>query len=269
MKRKYTYPLLIILFTLGFLLFEKYAHQVLDAPIIEQGKQPKATTNTYFLPTSTKGNVVHHNFYSLSYSEEHEQAEWVAYELKKSHLANNDFRRPYFEVDPKVATKSAHWRNYKNSGYDRGHLCPAGDRAFSKVAYNETFLTSNITPQRHDFNAGVWNRLEQQVRFWASNYDGVYVVTGGVLKDNIGSIGTENVTVPESFYKIIYDHNHGDAKMIAFLMSHNESDKPLQSFTTSVDDIENLTGIDFFPELEDRIENKLEAQRGTEGWILR
>ena len=269
MKRKYVYPLLVVIFTLGWYFFENYLHQAIDAPIIEEGKQPKATTNTYFLPTSTTGQVIHHEYYSLSYSEVDEQAEWVAYELKADHLVQSDFKRPYFEVDPKVRTKSAHWRNYKNSGYDRGHLCPAADREFSKEAYTETFLTSNISPQRHAFNAGIWNNLEQQVRYWARSYDGVFVVTGGVLNDKMGAIGSEQVTVPESFYKIVYDQSGGNVKMLAFLMNHTDTDRPLREFVTSVDHIEDLTGIDFFPELEDSVENKLEASTSLSGWKLR
>lgn len=269
MQRKYLYPLLVILLTLGYLFFEKYANEKLDQPIVDAGKEIKDNTNDYFLPTSTTGQIIHHNYYSLSYSEPDEQAEWVAYELKKSQLKNSDFKRPYFEVDPAVKTKSAHWRNYKKSGYDRGHLCPAGDREFNKDAYVETFLTSNITPQRHDFNAGVWNRLEQRVRYWASQYAGVFVVTGGVLKDKIGGIGDENVTVPESFYKIVYDQSGDDVRMIAFLMIHTESSKPLYTFVTSVDQIENLTGIDFFPQLEDALEERLEASVDYKGWSFR
>lgn len=269
MKRKYTYPLLVLLFTIGYLVFEKYAHETLDAPVVEEGKVPKRDTNMYFMPLSTTGQIIHHEYYSLSYSEADEQAEWVAYELTKDQVRNADFKRPYFEVDPKVKTKSAHWRNYKNSGYDRGHLCPAGDREFSKEAYVETFLTSNISPQRHDFNAGVWNRLEQQVRYWAKKYDGVFVVTGGILKDKMGTIGSEKVTVPESFYKIVYDQSGGDVRMIAFLMNHKESTKSLDQFVVSVDQLESITGIDFFPELEDDLENKLEASSDDSGWKFR
>lgn len=269
MKRKYTYPLLVILLTIGYLFFEKYANDKIDEPIVEAGATAKGATNAYYMPTSTTGQIIHHNFYSLSYSEADEQAEWVAYELTKAQVRSSDFKRPYFEVDPAVKTKSAHWKNYKKSGYDRGHLCPAGDREFSKEAYNETFLTSNISPQRHDFNAGIWNRLEQKVRYWAQKYDGVFVVTGGVLKDKIGTIGDEKVTVPESFYKIIYDRSGGKERMIAFLMNHNESKKPLYSFVTSVDHIESLTGIDFFPELADDQENVLEASTDYKGWSFK
>lgn len=269
MKRKYTYPLLVILFTIAYLLFEKYAHKNLDAPKLEEAAQTKEATNTYFLPTSTTDQVVHHQYYSLSYDESHEQAEWVAYELKKSQLKNSDFKRPYFEIDEAVPSKAAHWRNYKNSGYDRGHLCPAADREFSYDAYVETFLTSNISPQEHQFNAGVWNRLEQKVRYWAKKYDGVFVVTGGILNTSNKSIGTEKVTVPDSFYKIIYDRSGSQTKMIAFLMPHQDSKKPLYDFVTSVDHIEQLTGIDFFPKLEDAQENKLEASSDYKGWSFR
>lgn len=266
MKRKYLYPLLVILFTLGYLFFEEYAHKQLDQPVIEEGTRTKAATNTYFLPTSTTGQVVHHDYYSLSYSETHEQPEWVAYELKKNQVVNADFERPYFEMDLAVATKSAHWRNYKNSGYDRGHLCPAADREFSKSAYNETFLTSNISPQLHEFNAGIWNRLEQQVRQWALYYDGVFVITGGVLEDPQDVIGTEQVSVPRYFYKIIYDQSYDTPKVAAFLMPHREENGPLSSYQVTVDRIEALTSIDFFPALDDTLEARLESTKVTKAW---
>ena len=109
----------------------------------------------------------------------------MAYELKKEHLSYTKHKRPLFELDKKVLTKSAHWGNYKNSGYSKGHLLPAGDRKFSKEAYINTFLMSNVSPQRPDFNAGVWNRLEQKVRYWAGKERHLYVVVGGVLKDDL------------------------------------------------------------------------------------
>jgi endonuclease G len=246
--------------------YEHFLKEKEVAVIVEKGVRVKTNTNEFFLPTSTTGQIVHHEGYSLSYSELHEQAEWVAYELKKSHLSNSNFKRPYFEIDKAVKTGAASWRNYKNSGYDRGHLCPAGDRNYSQVAHDETFLTSNISPQDHDFNSGIWNTLEQKTRYWASKYDGVFVVTGGILKGNLKTIGEENVAVPNAFYKIILDNNTGKTKMIAFLMPHKNSDLPLYEFVVSVDSIETLTGIDFFPELDDSIENDLESKSDYKGW---
>lgn len=221
-----------------------------------------------YLPTSTTNQVVIHNYYTLSYSEKHEQAEWVAYELKKNYIKNNAFVRPYFIEDAKVKTGSADWRNFKKSGYDKGHLCPAADMEFAIEAYNDTFFTSNISPQVHDFNGGIWNRLEQKVRYWATKYDGIYVITGGVLQSSLKTIGKEGVSVPNYFYKILLDTSNGKFKMIAFLMPNEKSDKPLYHFVVSVDSIEKMTGIDFFPKLEDKIENSLEKSSDYKSWVF-
>jgi len=219
-----------------------------------------------YLPTSTTNQIIKHNYFTLSYNEKYEQAEWVAYELKKAYVKNSNFERPYFIEDPKVKTGSADWRNYKKSGYDKGHLCPAGDMEFAVNAYNDTFFTSNISPQTHDFNGGVWNRLEQKVRYWATKYDGVYVITGGVLQPNLKTIGQEKVLVPNYFYKILLDNSNGENKMIAFLIPNSKSDKPLYEFVVSVDSIEKMTGIDFFPKLDDKTENSLEKNSDYKAW---
>ena len=266
MNKRTLYTITALVIILGVYGYEYFLNENEKAEIVSEGTTIKNDTNEYFLPTSTTNQVIHHNGYSLSYSEPHEQAEWVAYELKKSHLSNTNHKRPYFEIDNAVKTGAADWRNYKNSGYDRGHLCPAGDRRYSKSAHDETFLTSNISPQKHDFNSGIWNKLEQKVRYWASKYDGVFVITGGVLTGKMKTIGDENVSVPNQFYKILIDNNTGKTKVIAFLMPHKESNKPLYEFVVSVDTIEKLTGIDFFPELDDAIENKLEASSSYKGW---
>ncbi|CDF77941.1 DNA/RNA non-specific endonuclease [Formosa agariphila KMM 3901] len=226
--------------------------------------------NTYYLPTSTTGAIVFHNNYTLSYNEAHEQAEWVAYMLKKSDIVYTKRKRPYFNEDKAVKTKSADWRSYKNSGYDRGHLCPAGDRRKTINSYNETFLTSNISPQDHDFNAGIWNDLEQLVRTWAKSYNDVYVVTGGVLKGNLKTIGKDQVSVPDYFYKIIFKDQGDTSKMIGFIIPNRPNEtQALQSYVVSVDYIESQTGIDFFPKLDDALEINLERAASTKGWRFR
>ena len=203
-----------------------------------------------YLPTSTTNQIIKHDYYTLSYNEKFEQAEWVAYELKKEYLKNNDFERPYFIEDPKVATGSADWRNYKKSGYDKGHLCPAGDMEFSRKAYNDTFYTSNISPQKHDFNSGIWNRIEEKVRYWAGREQDIYVVTGGVLKDSDKKIGTEEVAVPKYFYKIVLSKSGNNHKAIAFLVPNEKSQKGIYEFVVPIETLEKMTGIDFFPNLK-------------------
>ncbi len=253
--------ILIIVYGVNF-----YQDKEIQDKAVTVGATTKETTKTFFLPTSTTGQIIHHNGYSLSYNEEFEQAEWVAYELKKEHLSKKNFKRPYFEIDKAVKTNAANWRNYKKSGYDKGHLCPAGDRRYSKAAHNETFLTSNISPQEHKFNAGLWNRIEQKTRYWAGRYNGVFVVTGGVLKGKMKTIGDEAVAVPNQFYKIILDYNNGAPKVIAFLTPHKDSKEPLYNYVVSVNSVEALTGIDFFPELDDAIESKIEASDNYKNW---
>lgn len=268
MNRKYIYPLVIIIVTVVLYyadeLFDKENSSIEDNSIVKQ-ENSKEFDDT-FLPASTTGAIVKHHFFTLSYSEAHEQAEWVAYELKKSDLSKNEFDRPYFIGDEKVKTQSAHWRNYKNSGYDRGHLVPAGDRRMSAQAYTETFLTSNISPQDHDFNAGIWNRLEQKVRYWAERYDGVYVVTGGVLQGKLKTIGEENISVPDKFYKIVVDVSDGNYKAIAFLIPNKPSSESFYKYVVSIDEIEAATGIDFFPQLPDSIETGLEQMVDIKAW---
>ncbi len=217
-----------------------------------------------FYPTSTTGVVVKRTNYAFSYSEEHEQSEWVAYELSSADFSNRDFERPFFIEDPEVKSHSADWRNYKNSGYDKGHLCPAGDRKKDYESYKETFYTSNISPQRHNFNDGVWNRLEQKVRYWSKKYDGLYVVTGGVLSENLKTIGREKVSVPNYFYKVLMTKD--GKRMIGFLVPHQESNEPLYEFVVEVDAIEKMTGIDFFAKLPDAREAKLEKASDYKGW---
>src|SRR5690606_37150816 len=176
--------------------------------------------------------------YYLSYSEYHEQAEWVAYELKPEHFLGEKRKRPYFNQDPKGSTASAHWNNYKNSGYTRGHLLPAGDRTFSKEAYNETFYTSNISPQLQEFNTGIWNSLVMRIRNFVRKNGKVYVVTGGVLTDNLKTIGQEKVAVPEYFYKILLHYDKEEYKMVAYLIPHEENErKPLIDYIVHTDSI--------------------------------
>lgn len=249
-------------------LFASLTNSVLTSTISK--KQEKNNALSFdFLPTSTTNQIVKHDYYSFSYNEKYEQAEWVAYELKKNYVRSSNFDRPYFIEDPKVKTRSADWRNYKKSGYDKGHLCPAGDMEFEINAYNDTFFTSNISPQIHDFNGGVWNRLEQKVRYWATKYDGVYVITAGVLQPNLKTIGQEKVLVPNYFYKILLDNSNGNYKMIAFLVPNEKSDKPLYSFVVSVDSIEKMTGINFFPKLENKTENRLEKSSDYKAWSFK
>lgn len=265
-KNRWIYTLLLLICVIGFWLFENFytpAHYSES----NQTKEEGIPFVKELLPTSTTDAIVVHDHYMLSYSEPHEQAEWVAYTLEKSHLTYDDRKRPYFIEDPKVKTKSADWRNYRGSGYDRGHLCPAGDRRFSEFAYNETFYTSNITPQDRDFNAGIWNRLEMQVRQWSKRYGTIYIITGGILKGNMKEIGEEDVDIPQAFYKVVVRKDRDAYKVLAFLFPHEESHLPLKEFVISVDELESISGLDFFSDLNAAMASK-ERNIDASDWIF-
>ena len=151
---------------------------------------PEAPSGSKFnyWPAWDEAPVVHAHF-ALGYAEAHEQAAWVAYELTPGEIGVNLAREGNFREDPLVRTGSASLNDYRRSGYDRGHLAPVGDMNFDSVAMEESFYMSNISPQKRAFNGGIWSRLENQVRNWATEKGGLYVVTGPVLGQAKRSIG--------------------------------------------------------------------------------
>tara|TARA_B100000767_G_scaffold266165_1_gene283170 strand:+ start:1589 stop:2911 length:1323 start_codon:yes stop_codon:yes gene_type:complete len=216
-----------------------------------------------FKPTNN-GELVQHTHYSLSYSEQHEQAEWVFYTIKKERILglvnkSNNFRR-----DKLITTKSASLDDYSSTGYDKGHLAPAEDFSFSTSAMSESFYMSNISPQHPSFNRGIWGSLESLIRKWGANST-LYVVTGPVFGSCNSTIGLNNVCIPESYYKVIYDPSA--KKMIAFILPNEKGTKSLKEYVCTVDYLQRVTNIDFFPILEDKLEGKLESARHTLKWI--
>lgn len=209
-----------------------------------------------------KGNIpiIKHLGYAFQYSEKHEQAFWVGYELTKKETEKAFDRTDEFIPDPAVSTGTAAVGDYLKSGYDRGHLAPAADMGWSQQAMAESFYFSNMSPQVPGFNRGIWKNLEEQVRTWAKAYDSIYVVTGPVLKDGLVQIGSNGVSIPKYYYKVILDNTGGDAKAIGFLMPNEASKEPLEKFVVSVDQVEQETGIDFFNKLPDSRENAFEKE---------
>lgn len=229
-----------------------------------------------YLPTSTTDQLIKYPYYTISYSEKHKQAEWVAYKLTRDMVlkATADRGHLTFKKDTSIASsKAVKSSDYTRSGYDRGHLVPAQDMAFSSQAMEETFYMSNVSPQDKDFNRGKWKELENQTREWAAEHDEIYVIAGPVLtKRAIKRFpkSKKYIPVPHSYYKIILDFtgNEDEVKAIAFWLRNKETDIPLSGFVTTIDEIEELTGIDFFPGLPDDIEEKLESRARIDDWEM-
>jgi endonuclease G, mitochondrial len=219
-----------------------------------------------YIPTS-KSNVeiVRHTAFILSYQEDYELASWVLHKLVKEAAYGREQRSNEFIPDPKVESGSAVTQDYSRSGYDRGHLCPAGDFRHDKELQDETFYMSNMAPQVPDFNRGIWNDLENKVRSWVKKRGELIVVTGPILRKNLPTIGRMNqIAVPEKFYKIIYDPAREET--IAFLFPNEGSVELVKSFTISIDELEVMTGIDFFEKLPDLLERKIESENNVNDW---
>lgn len=217
-------------------------------------------------PKAGKGHqIVQHKAYSLGYDEKHEQAAWVYYVLNAEKIRGNVKRTNDFRADPAIITGSASLADYKGSGYDRGHLCPAADCKWSKKAMSESFLMSNMSPQLPGFNRGIWKKVESFVRLWGTQNEEVEVVTGPVLVEGLVAIGGNSVSVPRHYYKIVMDRKEPGTGAIGFVLPHEPSKKALMDFAVTVDSVESLTGIDFFPGLPDSLERVLEGR--IKAWI--
>lgn len=210
--------------------------------------------------------VIKHTGYSLSFNDRYKLANWVAYDLTKEETLGSSERTNKFIPDPLVSTGTATDEDYLNSGYDRGHLAPAGDMTWSSTAMAESFYYSNMSPQNKSFNRGIWKKLESLVRKWAEEYDEVYIVTGPILTSNLPTIGIHKVAVPKYFYKVILDYTEPEIKGIGFIIPNEKSLEPLQNFAITIDSVEKVTGIDFFPQLPDEQEKVIESTIHINEW---
>jgi endonuclease G, mitochondrial len=223
------------------------------------------------IPLVLKGEkLIKHIGYSLVYSEEHEQAKWVAYVLNKKELSGTFPRSDNFNEDPAVSSGSASNSDYSKSGYDRGHLAPAADMKWSEKAMSESFYYSNMSPQLPAFNRGIWKILEEKVRDWALENDSILIVTGPILpsknEKKLATIGHNSVAVPKYYYKAILDFKKEKSKSIAFVLPNKGSKMPLKSFVVSIDSLEKLSKIDFFYKLDDKLETSIESKFCKECW---
>lgn len=205
--------------------------------------------------------------YTVSYNRNWNLPNWVAWELNKNETKGKNNRREEFVADTELPKDNQvePW-DYSGSGYDRGHMCPAGDNHYDAKAMSESFYMSNICPQNHDLNSGKWNDLEIACRRWANRYGEVYIVCGPIIDKRKGkTIGKDHeVIVPEQFFKCILITSTKPARAIGYIFDNNGSDRPYKIHT--IDEIEKITGMNFFPNLPDSIEELIESRYEAGDW---
>ena len=204
---------------------------------------------------------------------------WSCYQMHQGYSGNYS-RVADFMFDPALP-RGSYWSEFDYfPGFERGHICPSGDRTFAQDANSQTFYMSNMQPQYHCFNGydntheGLWLRMENKLRQWAkslSKTDTIFVCKGGTIDDekNIIKRIDGKLIVPKYFFMaILRKDSRGYAAMAFWSEQTNtwRSDETLLSHAISVDELEKLTGIDFFCNLPDAIEEKVEKNFNAAGW---
>ena len=279
--KKLLAPVLILLAALLYYLFGQGPSELPDAPEPDPsgiGKPvvaPEGVSALLEVPAlpASGSRIIRHEAYVTSYNTETRIPDWVAYELTADETGGTRDRDGIeFRMDPDLrGVTQAMREDYSGSGWSRGHLMPAADAAFSSSALGETFYFTNICPQDETLNAGDWAYLEKRVRQWANRYGSIWVVTGPIVGENrYGTIGDRDVVVPDSFYKaLLIRKKNGSYSAIAFVMDNDDDRYFLKDCKMTVNELEALTGIDFFPMLDDAVEEKVEGTLRLSDWGIR
>lgn len=218
------------------------------------------------IPDSVPSEPVEYTGFTMSFNPNAHVPNWVAWELTaeetKGHLSRSKKFRTDYRVDG-----CAEQSDYKNSGFDRGHMCPAGDMKWSEDAMSDCFLFTNMCPQAKELNSGAWKSLEEKSRVWAQRDSALIIVCGPVLSDYLTkSIGATGVIVPQRFFKVILAPYSDPPRAIGFIMNNGRVEGGMQQAAVSVDEVERITGFDFFSALPDDIEIAVESQNNFAQW---
>lgn len=214
--------------------------------------------------------VITHKGYTVSYNYDWKIPNWVAYELTDWEVAGEVPRYDRFKPDPMVPQNAtATTDDYKYSGFDRGHMAPAADMKWDEQAMKESFYLSNICPQNPNLNGGVWKDLEEQVRDLASQKGRIFVVCGPIVTDDSHTLGKNKVVVPQAFFKVLLQEDNGEIHTIGFIYENVSGRKPMSTYATTVDEVETITNIDFFPSLPDEIEDSTEQLIDFSKWVVK
>ena len=237
------------------------------------GRKGKSTLASLEIPVMEKdlpSQILEYTGHTLSYNNETRLPNWVAYELTATEAEGDNPRKDKFARDPQAAGAQGSKEDYRNSGWDRGHMAPAGDMKWDTKAMDETYYFTNICPQNHQLNNGDWKELEEKCREWAVKYGSIHIVCGPIITENThGRLGENQIVIPDKFYKVLLIQKNGKYHGAGFLFTNYPkrdskistkpaTNRPLESYLVTIDEVEAATGIDFFHKLPDSVEAAVE-----------
>lgn len=213
--------------------------------------------------------IVEYEGFRVSFNADNKTPNWVAWELLATETDGPEKRYDKFWQDMNVEGCPT-TKDYSNSGYDRGHLCPAADQKWSRQAMIDCFSLANMAPQDHSLNSGAWSTLEKKERLWAQRDSAIVIIAGPIYeKDDVKRIGQAGVRVPSAFYKVIIAPYLPEPRGIGFVYPNMSSPGNMNDYAMPIDKVEELTGIDFFYNLPDELENRIEAVASFKEWDKR
>ncbi len=270
-RTSYIYGALLVLICAIYLLQEETGLISKVFPGLTSPEEPLPEGLMELPATSGDDIILTHTGFIISYNAEARLPEWVAYELTADETRGDvDRDESVFRMDPTYKGTQAMREDYFDSGWTRGHMACAADFQWDEEAMNDTFYLTNICPQDEELNKGDWNYLEKQVRRWARDYGKVWVVSGPIVGTNrYGIIGDRGVTVPDSFFKAVLAENRGKYHAIAFVMDNDDKRYWLDDCAMTVDELEDITGLDFFPLLPDEVEKNVESKITLSFWDIK
>ncbi len=243
--------------------------------------ETKAKKNTETAPVGLEipamekkqpSQILEYTGHTLSYNNKTRLPNWVAYELTRKEAQGNNPRKDKFAQDPEAKGAQGDKEDYRNSGWDRGHMAPAGDMKWNTQAMDETYYFTNICPQNPQLNSGDWKDLEEQCRTWAEKYGSVYIVCGPIITTNThGKLGKNQIVIPDKFFKVLLTRKNGEYQGVGFIYDNPEirssrlstkpgPNRPLESYAVTINQVEAATGLNFFHLLPDETEARVEQQ---------
>lgn len=221
--------------------------------MVQQPKQSEVKKELATILDNRESQIIENTGYTVSYNKEWHIPNWVAYQLTAQETLGEVPRTGGFEPDPQASGVVISANDYKNSGYDRGHMAPAGDMKWSYVAMKESFYLSNVCPQNHALNSGDWRILEEKIRVLAQKFGALYIACGPIVSADYQTIGYNKIAVPDKFFKVLLKEKDDTYESIGFVFDNEAGHKPLSAYAMSVDSVERLTNIDFFSFLPDSV----------------
>lgn len=219
-------------------------------------------------PPAVESQEYDYTGFKVSFNRHNRTPNWVAWELLGAETEGEASRHNKFWQDVNVEGCPT-TGDYRNSGYDRGHMCPAAEQKWSAEAMNDCFVMANMCPQDHALNSGAWNTLENRERNWARRDSAIVIVAGPIYENGDTKTIGNGVLVPSAFFKVLLAPYVEHPRAIGFVFPNMSAPGNMQNYVMTVDDIEKLTGYDFFSALPDDIENEVESKASFREWNKR